>query len=104
MEVKYYNSKVVEFIENLDSATFAKVARTVDLLEQFGANIGMPHSRRIATGLYELRIRGKQEVRLLYAFYQGGAIVLHGFIKKSDRLPLNELRQALKKIELLDNI
>ena len=34
---------VAELIESLDAKSRAKVARTLDLLEEFGTDLGMPY-------------------------------------------------------------
>lgn len=59
---------VEEFIKSLDSSTIAKVGHAIDLLEQHGSILGMPHSKKLNSDIYELRIRGKQEIRILYGF------------------------------------
>jgi len=97
MEIKI-KSSVEKFITKLEEKTIAKVLRTVDLLEQFGNKLGLPHSKKVRTSLFELRIRGQQEVRIFYIFKKGEIILLHGFIKKSQKTPSKELKQALKKM------
>jgi len=51
-----------------------------------------------------LRIRGQQEIRLIYVFGSNRAIILHGFIKKSQKIPQKELIVAQQKLLLLDRI
>lgn len=63
MEIRIGHT-IEKFIEFLEKPTIAKVLRTIDLLEDFGPQLGMPHSKKIEDGLFELRIRGKQEVRI----------------------------------------
>jgi len=41
-------------------------------------------------------------VRILFTFYKNEAILLHGFIKKSQKIPSREIKTALKKIDRLD--
>lgn len=83
-----------EFIQSLDTKTLARVLRTIDLLEIFGNKLGMPHSKPISRALFELRIRGRTEVRLIYCFYNKQAFILSGFIKKTEKLPPRELAKA----------
>ena len=97
MEIKI-KSSVEKFITKLEEKTIAKVLRTVDLLEQFGNKLGLPHSKKVRTSLFKLCIRGQQEVRIFYIFKKGEIILLHGFIKKSQKTPSKELKQALKKM------
>ncbi|OGL65993.1 hypothetical protein A2753_02015 [Candidatus Uhrbacteria bacterium RIFCSPHIGHO2_01_FULL_47_11] len=92
------NHDVEVFIASLEKPTIAKVLRTIDLLERFGHQLGMPHSKRVNRDLHELRIRGQQEVRIFYTLKRGSAYLLHGFIKKSPRIPLREIEQAERKM------
>ena len=100
MEVRV--TKDVElFIASLEKQSIAKVLRTIDLLEHFGHRLSMPHSKKIIESLFELRIRGNQEVRIFYTFKRGSAILLHGFIKKSQKTPKKEIKTAMKKLRLI---
>ncbi|MBT3249493.1 MAG: type II toxin-antitoxin system RelE/ParE family toxin [Candidatus Pacebacteria bacterium] len=87
---------VEDFIDKLQPKTIAKVLRTTDLLEKFGYQLSMPHSRKIKDNLFELRVRGKQEVRIFYCFSSGKIILIHGFIKKKQKISNREIRKALK--------
>lgn len=52
----------------------------------------MPNAQPIGGGVYELRVRGKQEVRVLYIFVKANNIyLLHGFIKKSQKISSRDL-------------
>ena len=55
---------VEKFIFKLQKPTKSKVSRYMELLEDYGFNLRMPYSKRITTNLYELRIHGRQEVRI----------------------------------------
>ncbi len=61
---------VEAFLESLNEKEIAKVIRTIELLEEFGNDLGMPHSRHMSDGLLELRIRGTREVRIFYCFHK----------------------------------
>ena len=85
---------VESFLELLTEKELAKAIRTIELLEEFGNDLGMPHSRHMSDGLCELRIRGKREIRILYCFHKNNAILLHVFIKKTQKTVEKELRRA----------
>jgi hypothetical protein len=101
MKIVFIDKKVENFIWTLEKTTIAKVLRTIDLLEIFGNRLSMPHSRYVFENLFELRIRGTQEIRLFYTFYNAQAIILHGFIKKSFKLPNKEINKAKEKMKRL---
>ena len=94
MNVLTYTQDVDEFIKALDFPTGAKVVRAVELLAHYGHLLGMPHSKKVAPHIFELRTRGQQEVRIFYCFYGGNAVLLHAFIKKSQTTPAKEWRLA----------
>ena len=101
MKVSALDTRVVKFIEGLDKSSHAKVSHCFDLLEEFGSEIGPPHSKKVSKNLYELRISGQIAVRLLYVFRGEEAIVVHGFIKKTEKIPKRELGVALQKLGFL---
>ncbi|HBK34983.1 hypothetical protein A2239_01395 [Candidatus Uhrbacteria bacterium RIFOXYA2_FULL_40_9] len=93
------------FIESLQEQTIAKVLRTFDLLEKFSYQLKMPHSKKVLDGLFELRIRGVQEVRFLYMFQKDKIIiVLSGFIKKTNKIPSKQLNLAKRRKNEVDEI
>src|SRR6266403_640353 len=80
------------FINSIQKETRSKIYRQIDLLEEYGPQLGMPHSKPMSGGLYELRVRGKQEVRVFYVFaVENNVYLLHGFQKKSQDTPKKEL-------------
>ena len=83
MKVVLLDNSIEDFIQSLPHKTSAKIIRSIELLEQFGSLLRLPHSKKISTQLFELRIRGQQEVRIIYTFSKNQAILIHGFIKKS---------------------
>lgn len=66
---------------------------------EFGWPIGMPTCRPMGKGLYEVRssLMGSRIARVLFCIYNGQMILLHGFIKKSQKTPKQELDTALDR-------
>ena len=104
MGIRIFDDSLEKFIHSLEKSTIAKVLRTTDLLEAFGSRLGMPHSKKVGANLFELRVRGNQEVRIFYTFQKTSIILLHGFVKKSQRTPPRELQVAFKKWRTLDRV
>lgn len=98
MKVQFIDDTIKDFVAHLEMPTSAKVFRAFELLEKFGNLLGMPHSRHVGKNLFELRIRGDQEIRLFYTFQKDMALLLHGFVKKTQRIPKKELEIAYKKL------
>ena len=104
MEVEVCDDKTRHFIKSLDLASRAKITRLINLLEKHGSEIGMPHSRMVANQIYELRTQGNPSVRLFYCYYKSRAVILHGFIKKTNKTPIAELSIARMKLRLLQSV
>lgn len=100
MQIKI-DPEVEKFIYSLEKQTIAKILRTIDLLERFGHQLGMPHSKKVSGAIFELRIRGQQEIRIFYCFYRGAACLLSGFVKQSQKTPRNQLRIVQNKYRAL---
>ena len=100
MQIHLLNSVEI-FIESLAEKEIAKVIRTIELLEEFGNTLGMPHSRHMADGLLELRVRGKREIRIFYCFHKSKVVLLHAYIKKTQKALEKELNKARTAKECL---
>lgn len=101
-KIKLYESSrgkkpVEEFIKSLEPQTIAKVAHHLDLLEKHGSFLGMPHSRKLTGEIYELRVRGKQEIRITYMFVGKNIYLLHIFKKQKQKAPRKEIEVSLKR-------
>jgi phage-related protein len=103
-KVSYYDDSVMHQILKLPKTLLARYLRTVNLIEVFGANLGEPHSKAFGNGLFELRLKGKEGIaRVFYCTVIGKEVImLHSFIKKTQKTPARELeiaRLRLKEIK-----
>lgn len=96
-------SAVTKFLESLSEKEQARSLRTIELLEEFGASLNMPHTKFLSEGLMELRVRGSRQIRIFYCFYANQAVLLHACIKKSKKTPRNELHKAHAAKQQLHN-
>lgn len=92
---------VEKFIKDQQPQTKAKISHAIDLLKQYGSMVRMPHSKSLGFSLYELRIRGKEEVRIIYVFKRRNIYLLHAFKKQTQKTPHKELEIALKRLKAL---
>ncbi|MCD4708984.1 MAG: type II toxin-antitoxin system RelE/ParE family toxin [Candidatus Sabulitectum sp.] len=105
-QIKYYNQRLEEEILKLPAGLLARYLRLSDLLLEFGSNIGLPHTKKIEKGLFELRVKGKEGIARVFFCTKIGKkiIMLHSFIKKSQKTPKKEIEIARKrKKEVLKN-
>ncbi len=90
-------NEVDAFIKTLEKPIRSKWLRQLMLLEQYGQFLGMPHVKHIAQGMRELRVRGSQEIRAFFVFKDNQAIIVHAFIKKTQKTPQKEIVTAQKR-------
>lgn len=94
-----------KFVQSLDTISYAKTIRQIELLETYGTDLGMPHAKSLGSGLIELRVRGKREVRIFYVYAKEKRIyLLHGFIKKTQQTPKKDLDIARDRQKEIDQL
>jgi phage-related protein len=70
-------------------------------MEIYGPDLGMPHTRAMGQGLFELRLKAAEGIaRILYCTMVGRKImILHQFIKKTNKTPPKELAIARRRMK-----
>ena len=101
--IRFFNDKVRQEIEAWPVGIAADFFRLTDLMESHGADLRLPHSRAMGQGLFELRCRGAEGIgRAFYCTMVGQEIViLHSFIKKTQKTSDAELATARKRLRQL---
>ncbi len=102
--VRFYRSEagrepVREWLRGLDGEDRRTIG--LDLMRvQFGWPIGMPLVRSLKDGLWEVRssLPSQRIARLILCFHDGLLIVLHGFIKKTQKTPAADLLLAKRRM------
>ena len=66
---------------------------------EFGWPIGMPYSRPLSRGLFEVRrdISSGRIARVIFFIKDNKMVLLHGFIKKTQKTPQTDLDLAIKR-------
>lgn len=107
MDVRFYrtdagNEPVRAWLKTLsrqDKLTIGSDIKTV----QYGWPIGMPVVRKLDKGLWEIRSRLNNRIaRILLTVHAGHMILLHGFIKKSNKTPQPDLKIARARLASLE--
>lgn len=75
--------------------------RPNNTLEVFGPDLGMPHTRSMGGGLFELRIKAAEGIaRVFYCtVVDRRIVVLHQFVNKSEKTPPKELEIARRRMK-----
>lgn len=69
---------------------------------QHGWPLGMPLVRKMEPGLWEVRCNIADGIaRVLFTAKAGQMVLLHGFVKKSQKTPDNELKTARNRLKKL---
>lgn len=89
---------IEEFLLSMDKKMRTKAIGLMEILQDYGSQLREPYSKHLDDGIYELRIKfGNNISRILYFFYYEGKIVIaNGFIKKTQKTPVNEINKAKK--------
>lgn len=104
-KIEYPYSDVEQFVLKLPAGLSAKYFHLTELMLEFGANLGLPHTKPMSNGLFELRVKGKEGIaRVFYCTKVGKRIIMvHAFIKKTPKTPPNELRKAEQRLSEVKN-
>lgn len=110
-EIEFYEDKngksaIADFIRELNvravtnkecRINFNKIVAYMDMLEEFGTRIGEPVTKHLDGEIWELR---PLKNRLLYAYYKDNKfIILHHFVKKTQKTPKREIEQAKRNLQ-----
>jgi len=69
---------------------------------QYGWPLGMPLVRKMEPGLWEVRCDIADGIaRVLFSAKGGQMVLLHGFVKKTQKTPDNELKTARNRLKKL---
>jgi phage-related protein len=106
-QVVYYrdskgNEPVQGFIRAQSPQARSRIIHTIDLLQIYGITLKPLYVKKITkSGLWELRIHHSSDYyRIFYFAFTGRQLVLlHAFLKKTDKTPRMEINIASKRME-----
>lgn len=87
---------VREFLDGLPERPRAKVIALIMKLQEHGPTLPFPYSSQVEGKIRELRTQyGKENFRILYfGTPSRNYVLLHAFIKRSEKIPESEIRTA----------
>lgn len=104
--ISFVNEKSEGEVLSLSPDLKAKFLHIGDMLQDFGPQkMGLPHIRPLGKKLWELRLKGKDNIaRSIYVLASRKRIViLHTFIKKTQKTSDKALKIALSRLKEIDN-
>lgn len=104
--VSFYSDRVEAEILDLSAGFLARFIRYAERMEMFGPDLGMPHTRAMGDELFELRIKAAEGIaRVFYCTVVDHRIVmLHQFVKKTDKTPARELEIARRRMKEVKHV
>ena len=98
--IESYSKAVEQTILRLPPGFLARYVRLTDVMLECGPALGMPHTRAMGGGLFELRVKGKEGIaRVFYGTVVAQRMIrLHGFIKHSQKTPPNAREIARRRL------
>lgn len=87
---------VEEFLDSLPGKVAQKIVWVLKLLEDLDVIPAIYFSKMSGTvNIWECRIKQGSNIYRIFAFWKGNEIILtHGFIKKTQKTPHNEIEKA----------
>jgi phage-related protein len=108
LTVAFYRSRsgaepVRDWLKSLPIADRQTLGRDLRLVEM-GWPLGMPLCRPLGGGLWEARstLAGNRIARVLFCATRGHMVLLHGFIKKTQKTPEDQLNLARRRQKEVD--
>lgn len=105
-KVIYYTTEkgdnpVSDFLDKLQERQQTKLLRIVSHIEVYGLHAVLPHLKKLTgTPLWEIRILGKDNMRVLYVVIdRDDILLLHGFVKKVQKTPPREIAIASNRLK-----
>jgi phage-related protein len=98
--IAFFDSRVEAGLLEMAAGFVARFIRYAERMEVFGPDLGMPHTRAMGDGLFELRLKGPEgDARVFYCtLSQRRIMMLHFFVKKTQKTPAKEINIARKRM------
>lgn len=106
--VEFYTSPngksiIKDILDDCSKPQRSKILKAIATMEEFGISRDIPNLRKLSgTKLWEYRILGKDNIRLiLVTIINGRIIILNIFIKKKQKTPINELNISNDRYKIM---
>ena len=91
---------VQDFIDQLTTEERVETMVGIDMLRTHSLSLGRPWVAPLGNGLWELRIRSRRQLRILYVAHTGKTFVLlHALVKKTRQVRRSEIETATRRMK-----
>jgi phage-related protein len=101
-KITFFNQKVETGVLAFPAGILANFLHISEVIEEFGPALGKPHTAPMGNGLFEIRAKGKEGIGRAFFCAVKEIVILHSFIKKTQRTPKKELEKARRRLKELD--
>ncbi len=98
-EIVYYSDDVQQALLEFPAGLQARYIHLTERMLAFGPDLGMPHTRAMGKGLFELRLKSREGIGRIFFCTRATRriIMLHAFVKKAAKTPARELKVARER-------
>jgi phage-related protein len=102
--ITYVDKKAEDIVLSWPAGIQSQYVKAIRLVREFGP-FYLNDTKAMGKGLFELRLQAQEGIgRTFFCVVKNKEIIiLHGFIKKTQKTPLRELRKARSKLKELKN-
>lgn len=94
-------SPITEFLDSCDDNLSSKILRQFMYVREFGISFRIPNIKKVSgTDFWELRILGKDNIRVFCIGNKKDVHIVHIFSKKKQKTPQKEIKMAVDKIKM----
>ena len=100
-KVTFYSERVEAEIHAMAGAFVGRFLRYAERMEIHGPDLGMPHTRPMGDGLFELRLKAAEGIARVFfcTVVARKIVVLHQFVKKTEKTPSKEIKIARSRMK-----
>ena len=95
------DNPVKSFIYSLNEIQQLKIMRIIQILTEYGLQAIIHHIKKLkGTPFWEIRILGKDNIRIIYIIpFENNILLLNGFLKKAQKTPSKEINICYQRYE-----
>lgn len=99
--ITFYSEKVQTETQALPAGILANFLRITELIEEFGPNLGRPHTAPLSDGLFEIRAKGREGIArsVFCTVKEKEIVVLITVVKKANKIPKRHMDTAKKRMK-----